>query len=140
MGSPECDWFDLSCPILIHVKLAQSPRLGAQLFADKFLFIEGARDSSLHICKHPPVAMTLPTEFQSVVNPSNIDAVPKLLSEVASAGNALSKAGNDSLKSRLELLAKARKLVHALETPREIMIQHVWAQVSRKFLHNEWHG
>ncbi|KAF2262889.1 hydroxyindole O-methyltransferase [Lojkania enalia] len=68
--------------------------------------------------------MALPIGFETAVNPSNIDAVPKLLSEVASAGNALSKTGGAPLVSRLELLAKARELVHALETPREVMIQH----------------
>lgn len=84
--------------------------------------------------------MALPIGFETAVNPSNIDAVPKLLSEVASAGNALSKAGDASLVSRLELLAKTRELVHALETPREVMIQHVWAQASRKYPHNELHS
>ncbi|KAI1744869.1 S-adenosyl-L-methionine-dependent methyltransferase [Xylaria scruposa] len=62
------------------------------------------------------------------VAPTNIGAVPKLLSEVASAGHALSKAGDGSIIARRELLAKARELTRALETPREIMIQQVWAQ------------
>ncbi|RYP84309.1 hypothetical protein DL769_001224 [Monosporascus sp. CRB-8-3] len=60
-----------------------------------------------------------PVDPAFAVVPSNIGAVPKLLSEVASGGAALSKAGNASLIPRLELLAKARELVHALETPRE---------------------
>lgn len=75
--------------------------------------------------------------FETVINPSNIDAVPKILSEVASAGTALSKDDNDSLTSRLELLAKARELVHALETPREAMIQHLWAQASQIYPYND---
>ncbi len=84
--------------------------------------------------------MVLPIGFETVVNPSDIDAVPKLLSEVASAGNSLFKGGDVSLVSRLELLAKARELVHALETPREVMIQHVWTQASRRFSDNELHS
>lgn len=67
----------------------------------------------------------------SAVTPTNIAGVPKLLEEVASAGNGLSKAGEESSVPRLELLAKARELARSLETPREIMIQHLWAQASR---------
>ncbi|KAI1872075.1 uncharacterized protein JN550_004278 [Neoarthrinium moseri] len=65
-----------------------------------------------------------PIGLESAIAPSNIDAVPNLLAEVASAGDALSKAGDDSLAPRLELLEKARELARALETPREMMIQH----------------
>lgn len=74
--------------------------------------------------------MAPPIGLETVVNPSNNDAIPKLLSEVANGGEALSKAGDASLVPRLELLAKVRELARALETPREIMIQHVWAQAS----------
>jgi uncharacterized protein YjgD (DUF1641 family) len=84
--------------------------------------------------------MALPIGFETAVKPSNIDAIPKLLSEIASAANALPKADDDSLVSRLELLAKARELVHALETPREVMIQHCWAQVGYECPDNELHG
>jgi hypothetical protein len=84
--------------------------------------------------------MALPIGFETAINPSNVHAIPKLLADVASAGNTLSEAGYASLVSRLELLAKARELVHALETPREIMIQHVWAQASQKYSDNELHG
>ncbi|KAI0407836.1 S-adenosyl-L-methionine-dependent methyltransferase [Xylaria palmicola] len=67
------------------------------------------------------------------VTPTNIDAVPKLLSEVASAGHAFSNTrDDDSVVARQELLAKARALTRALETPRDIMIQQVWAQASQK--------
>lgn len=68
--------------------------------------------------------------IESAVTPANIDAIPKLLHEVASAGDSFNRIGNDSLVARLELLAKARELARALETPREVMIQQVWAQVS----------
>ncbi|KAI1121653.1 S-adenosyl-L-methionine-dependent methyltransferase [Nemania abortiva] len=68
------------------------------------------------------------TDIASVVAPTDTGAVPKLLSEVISAGVTFSKADNDSVVARRELLVKLRELTHALETPREIMIQHVWAQ------------
>ncbi|KAI0892182.1 S-adenosyl-L-methionine-dependent methyltransferase [Annulohypoxylon nitens] len=71
-----------------------------------------------------------PIDVSSVITPTNIGAVPKLLSEVASAGEALSRAGDDSITARRELLAKTRELTRALETPREIMIQQIWAQPS----------
>ncbi|KAI0469327.1 S-adenosyl-L-methionine-dependent methyltransferase [Xylaria cf. heliscus] len=67
-------------------------------------------------------------DLESAVAPTNIGAVPKLLSDVAKAGDALSKAGDYSVVARRELLAKARELTRALETPREIMIKQVWAQ------------
>lgn len=69
----------------------------------------------------------------SPVDPSNIRAVARLLLEVASAGDTFSTADDAALAPRLELLAKARELVHALETRREIMIQHLWAQASREY-------
>ncbi|KAJ2974552.1 hypothetical protein NUW58_g8625 [Xylaria curta] len=63
-------------------------------------------------------------DFKAAVAPTNISAVPKLLSDVASAGDALSKAGDGYFEARKELLAKVRELTRALETPREVMIQH----------------
>ncbi|XXH04677.1 eukaryotic translation initiation factor 3 subunit A [Hypoxylon texense] len=65
-----------------------------------------------------------PIDIASAIAPTSTSAVPELLSEVASAGDALSKAGDDSVTARREeLLAKTRELTRALETPREIMIQ-----------------
>jgi hypothetical protein len=78
--------------------------------------------------------------LETAIAPSNLAAVPELLSEIASAGDALSKAGDASLAQRLELLAKARELARALETPREIMIQHVWAQASQESPDNKRHS
>ena len=79
-----------------------------------------------------------PIDLSSAVAPCNIDAVPKLLSEVAQAGDAFSKAGEASVVPRLNLLSKVRELAHALETPREIKIQHVWAQASQKCPDNRY--
>ncbi|KAI0423613.1 S-adenosyl-L-methionine-dependent methyltransferase [Xylaria sp. FL1042] len=71
-----------------------------------------------------------PIDLALVIAPTNVEAVPKLLLEVAAAGDVFSNAGGDSVVARRELLAKARELTRALETPREIMIQHIWAQPS----------
>ncbi|KAI1111585.1 S-adenosyl-L-methionine-dependent methyltransferase [Nemania sp. NC0429] len=70
--------------------------------------------------------MTHP-EDASAVAPTDIDAVPKLLSDLAAAGRALTEA-NYSVVARRELLAKTRELTRALETPREMMVQHNWVQ------------
>lgn len=59
----------------------------------------------------------------------NLDAIPKLLSEVASNGEAFFK-NTDSIEQRLQLLAKAQELVCALETPRETMLKHIWTEAS----------
>lgn len=72
--------------------------------------------------------MTTP-DLSSAIAPTDIDAVPKLLSEIATAGHAFSEVGG-SIVTRRELLMKTRELVRALESPRDIMIRHVWAQVS----------
>ncbi|KAI1246516.1 hypothetical protein MGN70_013416 [Eutypa lata] len=70
--------------------------------------------------------MTTP-DLSSAIAPTDIDAVPKLLSEIATAGHAFSEVGG-SIVTRRELLMKTRELVRALESPRDIMIRHVWAQ------------
>ncbi|KAK7908962.1 S-adenosyl-L-methionine-dependent methyltransferase [Apiospora marii] len=66
-------------------------------------------------------------DLSTAIAPTNSDAVPKLLSEIATTGDAYSKASN-SILARRELLAKARELVRALESPRDMMLQHVWSQ------------
>jgi hypothetical protein len=58
--------------------------------------------------------------------PCDPEAVPGILKRIVSSGEAPS-VDNDSV--RLALLANARELVRALETPRETMIKHCWAQV-----------
>jgi hypothetical protein len=58
--------------------------------------------------------------------PNNIEAVPTLLKEITEAFDILTT-GN---VGRQDLLGKCRTLVQALETPRETMIYHCWAQAS----------
>jgi hypothetical protein len=56
---------------------------------------------------------------------NDMPSVPALLNAIAETGKKLS--ANDTV-TRLELLARARDLVRALEAPRETMIKHCWAQ------------
>lgn len=58
--------------------------------------------------------------------PTDISAVPGLLREIVTGAEDLSK-GDDQL--RHDVLKKARALVLALQTPRETMVEHCWAQV-----------
>jgi hypothetical protein len=61
------------------------------------------------------------------LRPNNPESVPGLIQDISATGHALN---SDDGASRLRLLEKARDLVRALETPRETMIKHCWAQVS----------
>lgn len=53
-------------------------------------------------------------------------AVPKILEKLLMFRKSTITEGNDG---RLDMLALARSLVVALETPRETMIKHNWVQV-----------
>lgn len=57
--------------------------------------------------------------------PSNPKDVATLLNSIGTLG----ASSLDNEQSRLNLLKQARLLVQALETPRETMIKHLWAQV-----------
>lgn len=59
--------------------------------------------------------------------PADLASVPSLARAIAAGADAVT--GEDDA-SRYELLLKARSLVQALETPRETMIKHCWAQTS----------
>lgn len=67
-----------------------------------------------------------PVDIDIAIRANDAKAVPTILKAVTSFGTSPSI---DSDDSRLELLANARALVRALETPRETMIKHNWAQV-----------
>ncbi|KAK7921285.1 hypothetical protein PG985_009307 [Apiospora marii] len=58
-------------------------------------------------------------------SPNNMDAVPGLVKQINSGVDALGAGGDEA---RHALLVKARSLMQALETPRETMIKHCWAQ------------
>ncbi|KAK4099302.1 S-adenosyl-L-methionine-dependent methyltransferase [Parathielavia hyrcaniae] len=64
-----------------------------------------------------------------VLHPNDAPAVPGLLKQISSRGQAaLAPRADDA--ARLALLESARGLVAALEKPRETMIRHCWAENS----------
>lgn len=67
-----------------------------------------------------------PVDVSIATEPNNIEAVPTLLKEITQTFDIFTT----SNVGRKDLLAKCRTLVQALETPRETMIYHCWAQVS----------
>lgn len=63
--------------------------------------------------------------------PNNIEALPGLLEAITIDVNTLVTGGNIN---RQQLLIKCRSMVQALETPRETMVKHCWAQVRNQLL------
>lgn len=59
------------------------------------------------------------------LTPNDLSSVPALVNDISTLGHAAS----GDYEARHQLLLKARALVQALETPRETMIKHCWAQV-----------
>ena len=64
------------------------------------------------------------------ISPNDPTKIPSTIESIQSLGSSFS-ANDDAI--RRQLLAEARNLVRALETPRETMIKHNWAQVSIAF-------
>jgi hypothetical protein len=58
-------------------------------------------------------------DISFALSPNDPEGVPALIQNIASLGE-------DHETNRLELLAEARALVRALETPQETMIKHLW--------------
>lgn len=73
-----------------------------------------------------PSSDPTPIDVSIAISPNNIDAVPDLVKEINASAEALATDGD---AARHELIIKARSLVQALETPRETMVKHTWAQV-----------
>lgn len=65
-------------------------------------------------------------DISIVTTPNNINAVSSLLDELRKGHEALPEKGDEGRK---DLLFLARTLVQSLETPRETMAKHCWAQV-----------
>lgn len=61
--------------------------------------------------------------------PTSLSAVPTLVRQLLPD---VSKVLEADEEARHEALKKARALVLALQTPRETMVEHCWAQVSEK--------
>ncbi|KAF2453061.1 S-adenosyl-L-methionine-dependent methyltransferase [Lineolata rhizophorae] len=68
---------------------------------------------------------TIP-DISLALNPSDVESVPGLLKDIASTGNSF--VAQEDRASRLQLLAQARQLVRALETPRETMLKNCWGE------------
>ena len=62
--------------------------------------------------------------------PDDIQALPGLLEKVAAGINDL-VSGVDM--DRQELLVNCRSMLRAIQTPRETMVEHCWAQVSTQY-------
>lgn len=73
-----------------------------------------------------------PVDASLATKPADLPAVPQLLGEIVTGAQELLAAAEDGgqVQARHELLKKARALVLALQTPRETMVEHCWAQVS----------
>lgn len=70
--------------------------------------------------------MTTKIDLVLATTANDLPAVPQLVEDVSKLAKTL-EGGGDA--ARHALLLKARTLVQALETPRETMIKHTWAQV-----------
>lgn len=72
------------------------------------------------------VSMSVPVSTAlSSSNPAIVDTCAK---DIARLGETFSSTDN---ATRQELLRRSRELVLALETPRETMIRHCWAEVGK---------
>ncbi|ORY63352.1 S-adenosyl-L-methionine-dependent methyltransferase [Pseudomassariella vexata] len=69
--------------------------------------------------------MDAQTGLAIATSPNDIAAIPNLVGDINEFVKNLENGGNEA---RHKLLLKARDLVQALETPRETMIKHTWAQ------------
>ncbi|KAF5590024.1 O-methyltransferase [Fusarium pseudoanthophilum] len=63
-------------------------------------------------------------DLSFATRPGNVDAVGDLIQELSILQRDLNH-GDENI--RQTMLVKARTLVHSLQTPREIMVQHTWA-------------
>ena len=70
--------------------------------------------------------MAQPDVFAMATRPSNADAVPRLIEDINALQGRL-KDGDEG--TRHELVKRARSLAQSLQTPREQMLQHIWADV-----------
>ena len=86
-----------------------------------------ANGSSNGVAKKPGHHTSIQPSVEVATSPNDVDAVANTIESIQTLGETFSPADNFG---RQKLLAEARRLVRALETPRETMIKHNWAQVS----------
>jgi hypothetical protein len=66
-------------------------------------------------------------DLSIIANPVGLVVVPGLLNEISALG---SESSYHNRNGRLLLLKKAKALITSLETPRETVTRHVWAEAS----------
>lgn len=67
-----------------------------------------------------------PVDVSLATKPTNLPSVPGLLEDIT---RDVEKLNPEDIVSRQQLVEKARALVLALQTPREMMVEQCWAQV-----------
>jgi hypothetical protein len=82
--------------------------------------------SSNGVAKKPSHHTSIQPSVEVAISPNDADAVASTIESIQSLGKTFSP---DDNFGRQKLLAEARRLVRSLETPRETMIKHNWAQV-----------
>ena len=87
-----------------------------------------AKVSSYGVVKRRGHHTSIQPSVEVAISPNNADAVSSTIESIQTLGKTFSPADNFG---RQKLLAEARRLVRALETPRETMIKHNWAQASQ---------
>lgn len=85
----------------------------------------GSIGESIKISNRTHSFVQPPTEVAT--SPNDLNRVPAVIKSIQTLGDGFSALDNNT---RIKLLAEARHLVRSLETPRETMIKHNWAQVS----------
>lgn len=70
--------------------------------------------------------MSSTVDLALATKPTNIHAVPQLIESINELSRGLAEGGE---QSRHQLVIKTRNLMQALLTPREQMVQHIWANV-----------
>lgn len=91
----------------------------------------GASTNGNKIASNGTSSLQPPVEV--AVSPTDAPSVTPTIEKINSLGGKFSASDN---ASRLALLTEARRLVRALEMPRETMIKHNWAQVSSPLRRN----
>lgn len=88
---------------------------------------KAASGPSNGVAKKPGHQSSIQPSVNVAISPNDADAVSSTIESIQALGKIFSPTDNFV---RQKLLAEARRLVRALETPRETMIKHNWAQVS----------
>lgn len=88
---------------------------------------KAANGSSNGVAKKPGHHSSIRPSVEVATSPNDADVVSSTIESIQALGKTFSPTDNFG---RQKLLAEARRLVRALETPRETMIKHNWAQVS----------